>query len=147
MHDSFQKYAGRLVLEPHGSRALALFIMITHGAAVAALWAVHPAWWVGLPGIMVIVAAGTRAYTRHVSLSHPRAVTRMVWRGGGRWRLVWRGGPVWEADLAGDSYVHPRLVVLNFNLRPTGRTAVVLFPGSLTSDDLRRLRVALKVAG
>ena len=147
MRGSFQKSAGRLVLEPRASRGLALFILTVHGAAAAAVWTAVPAWWARLPCILVIMAACVRAYTRHATLSHPRAVTRVVRPERGPWRLVTRGGGVRRVDLAGDSYVHPWLVILNFDLHPKGRTAVVLFPDSLPGDDLRRLRVHLRIAG
>lgn len=125
---------------------MALFLAFTHGAAALAVWLTGLQWWAeGLLGLLVVMSGG-RAFARHAFLTHPRAVVRLIWPAYGPWLLVRRDGTKDKAALRGDSYVHPGMVVLNFDLRPTGRTSVVLLPDSLDAEALRRLRVRLRIS-
>lgn len=144
MQTSSAKYATALSLEPRPSRRFALFLTATHcGAAVMVLIS-GLAWWTDALLCAFIVASAVYLYLRHVSLSHACAVVRLTWVRHGDWRLVTADGAEHGAELQGDSYVHPWLVILNFGLEPRGRTSVVLFPDSLHEDDFRRLRVRLR---
>ena len=146
MQTSSAKYATALSLEPRSSRRFALLLAATHGGAAAVVIAAGLAWWIDVLLCALIAASAAHIYLRHVSLSHARAVVRLVWTRHGHWRLVTADGAAHNAELQGDSYVHPWLVILNFTLQPGGGTSVVLFPDSLHDDDFRRLRVRLRTA-
>ncbi len=103
------------------------------------------AWWEVVLFCALILASAGRIYLRHISITHPRAVARLVWTRHGHWRLVNAAGVGYTAELRSDSYVHPWLVILNFKTT-TARTSVILFPDSLHDEDFRRLRVRLRTS-
>ena len=144
MQTSSAKYATALNLEPRPSRWFMLFMAMTHGGAAASLITAGLAWWLDVPLCALLAASAYFIHLRHISLTHARAVVRLTWTRHGDWRLVTADGMEQGADLLGDSYVHPWLVVLNFSLPRRGRASVVLFPDSLHADDFRRLRVRLR---
>ncbi len=146
MQTSSAKYATALSLEPRPSRRFALFTAATHGVAAAVMVSAGMAWWIDILLCTLIAASAAYIYMRHVRLTHARAVLRLTWTRHGDWRLVYADGVAQTAELQGDSYVHPWLVVLNFSLQPKGRASVVLFPDSLHEEDFRRLRVRLRTA-
>lgn len=71
-----------------------------------------------------------------------------VWEGDSYWSLTDRRGECVSASLSGQTYVHPRLVILNFKLPGRRRPlAVVIPPDALPADVHRRLRVRLRLEG
>jgi hypothetical protein len=87
-----------------------------------------------------------RNYRRHVLHRGRRAPRRVVCHGDGRWLLQDHRGEMQEARLLPSSYLHPRLVILNFTLRQRPRRRnLVLCPDSLDAQTLRQLRVRLRV--
>jgi len=143
LQTSSAKYATALSLEPRPSRRFALFLAASHGGAAVAVVVAGLAWWGDVLLCVLIAASGVHIYLRHVSLAHARAVVRLILTRHGQWRLVTAGGAEHSAELQGDSYVHPWLIILNFRLNKA-RTSVVLFPDSLHAEDFRRLRVRLR---
>ena len=63
----------------------------------------------------------------------------------GRWLLQDQRGEMCQARLLPSSYLHPKLVILNFSLeRFPRRRSLVLCPDSLDAQTLRQLRVRLR---
>lgn len=145
MQTSSAKYATALSLEPRPSRWFALFLASTHCGAAGVVLAAGLAWWADALLYTSIAASAAYLHLRHAGLTHDRAVVHLTWTRHGDWRLTTADGTEHDADLQGDSYIHPWLVILNFRLAK-GRTSVVLFPDSLHEDDFRRLRVRLRTS-
>lgn len=116
-----------------------------HTGAAAALWLTDlPAWAdVCLGGL--ILASLLDVGARHVLRLHPDAVVACTLPASqGPWHLRCRRGIAYHADLREDTWVHPRLILLNFQRRDGGRVTMVLASDSLDPHVLRRLRVRLR---
>ena len=72
-----------------------------------------------------------------------RAVQRLTWHADGTWLVQDAEGRKSEAELRPNSYVHMRLLVLNFKLKSGGRRTRVLLGDELEQELLRRLRARL----
>jgi hypothetical protein len=74
---------------------------------------------------------------------------RFVWGSDDDWQLTESDGSKYEACILGSSYVHRRLLVLNFRIscKPwySRYQTLVLFPDSVDSDSFRRLCVRLQL--
>jgi len=135
-------FATPLSLELRPSRRLSGFLLAAHGGALAALpFTSLPFWAVIAMGLAVLVGL-TRLLPRFATLSHPDAVTRLVWPAEDEWQLATRGGQQDSGVLLPGAYVHPWLVILPFR---TGRRrrSVPILPDMLDADSFRRLRVRL----
>ncbi len=64
-------------------------------------------------------------------------------RADGQWCLRSADGAEWGGQLLGDTYIATYLLILNFKLASGRHRAVVLLPGAVTCESLRRLRVDL----
>ena len=129
------------------SRQLALWVFLVHGVAAASL--VPGALPLPLPllaALQVAVAASLyhTLFGRVLGRS-PRALLGAVWESDGAWTVVDAGGNRHEAWLLDSSYVHPRLLILNFRLAGGVRT-MVLLPDSLPPSVFRRLLVRLRLS-
>lgn len=129
------------------SRRLAAFHVITHGGAVAALWAsalaVPLAWLASL----ALAAHGAWQLHREWRRADPWRVRRLVSLPAGEWRLVTASGADLEARLLPGTLVHPAFTILAF--RVPGRRlplGVVLTPDNAPAQPFRRLRVRLLLA-
>lgn len=138
MPKSSPRSVAPLRLEPRPSRLLRRLLLLIHlgGAALSLLlpigWPLH---------ILVPLALlwHGRALLRRTAL-----VPTLTWDGDGLWWLHTDAGDQ-PLQLAPDSVVWPRLVVLNFRFEQGGgRLAVPLLPDSLAPDTMRRLRAALR---
>jgi toxin CptA len=136
---------GSLEFRPRPSRLLARFLLVAHAlAAVVVL--------VSVPGRLamavllgLVLVSFYRAYRRHVLQVGRRAARRVVCQEDGAWFLQDTQGVVREARLLPSTFLHPRLVILNFELcRCAGRRNLVLCPDSLDPQTLRRLRARLR---
>lgn len=74
------------------------------------------------------------------------AIVLLVWDRLDRWRLVRRDGRVLDATLSRDGFCHPLLVVLSFLTREGDSVPLLIVPGMVDGEDLRRLRVRLRCA-
>jgi hypothetical protein len=75
-----------------------------------------------------------------------KVARRVVCRADGAWFLQDNEGALREARLLPSSYLHPKLVILNFALGSrAGKRNLVLCPDSLDAQTLRRLRQHLRV--
>lgn len=127
------------------SRTLALVVLGIHAATlvvIAPLELPLPA--KALLSVAVIASLVQNLY-QYVFLRSPRSIVQMVWETDGEWMLMQRNGQVFAALLLPSSFVHHRMLVLNFRLRSRHRRpAVVLFDDAVGRSTLRRLRVRLR---
>lgn len=139
--------AGVLDFRPRASRLLARFLIAVHVTAALAVLLWVPGR-IAVAGLLALVALSFyRNYRRHILHRGARAARRIVCQDDGRWLLQDHRGRMQEARLLPSSYLHPRLVILNFRLeqRPR-RRSLVLCPDSLDAQALRQLRVRLRMA-
>lgn len=135
----------RLELKP--SRYLYLLILISYGGASLLLW-LTPLWWVlKLLLTLLLLGDGRRQLRRHVWYRPPAAIQELIWKEDGRWVRP-GAGTIQDTELTlKQSFVHPRLVVLNFAAGRWRTNSVVILPDALDRDTFRRLRVRLRVEG
>lgn len=134
-----------LHIEPRGSRQLALALLLLHGAAmVAVINLVIPAWGLAALAGSVIVSLYYTINT-HVLGRGQGSVCALVWDTDGEWTVTSCAGQQWAARLLPGSYIHPRLMVLNFALESRGHRSVVLLSDSLDRNTFRRLLVRLRL--
>jgi hypothetical protein len=138
-------YATPLRLEPGVSRRLGIYLVLSHGAALAVL----P--FCGLPPLPVaalalsVVSSWLRTRRREVQRCDSESIESLVWEEGNRWRLILRSGRETGAILRPFVFMQPWLVILHFR-RDDGRTArLVLLPDMLDRETFRRLRVRLLI--
>lgn len=104
------------------------------------------------PGQPMILLAAAFAVSWLWLRRHPvfgygqRALVRLTWPAEGGWTLREQSGLSAEAELLGNSYVHPRLMVLNFKLKDGTRRSRALFGDEATPAQLQRLRARLSAA-
>jgi hypothetical protein len=136
-----------LDFKPRASLLLACFLIAVHVLAALAVLLWVPGR-VAVAGLLALVLVSFfRDYRRHVLHRGRRAPRRVVCRGDGRWLLQDHRGEMQSARLLPTSYLHPRLVILNFRLeqRPRRRN-LVLCQDSLDAQTLRQLSARLRVA-
>jgi hypothetical protein len=136
-----------LHLEPRSSRQLALVLLLTHGAAMAAIIQLPLEPWLmgGLAGSVIMSLYFT--VKTHVQGRGRMAVWSLVWHADGEWTLLSEQGEELKARLLPATYVHPKLVLLNFAVAGRGYRAVVLMEDSLDRATFRRLLVRLRMDG
>ncbi len=136
-----------LHLRPGLSRGLALFLLLTHGAAVLAVLLL-PLPCYGRAALAAAVAAGLAyAVWAHLLRALPWSVREALWEPDGAWTLTLGSGRRLEARLSASTFVSPFLVVLNFRCGRWRRCALLLPADALDLDLLRRLRVRLRLSG
>jgi toxin CptA len=101
------------------------------------------------PGPLLAVAVGAFAVSwlwlrRHPALGFgQRALQRLLWNADGSWLVEDAEGRKSEAQLLGSTYVHPRLMVLNFKLNIGSRRTRLILGDEAEPELLRRLRARL----
>lgn len=139
------KYASPLQLDLFKSRALLIQIVLVHALAFAALF------FIDLPmivltgiGVLIIYNAISAIY-KHAMRSSRQAIVRVIWEDNGRWYIVRKSGEKVRVKLKGDTFVHPRLTVLNFKVPEKWFSQSVILAGdNVNKDSHRRLRVRLR---
>lgn len=121
------------------SRWLAAFTVISHGLAGAAVWFSALPWWVSLSLDLLVLFSLLKALRRQWSVG-----VRRLRYDGQTWTLA-EAGSEQCLELAGERLVTPWLIVLGFLTQAGKRISLVLPPDSASRDDLRRLRVALRL--
>lgn len=143
---SLSGYAPSLTLERRPSVRFAILLAVLHGSAMITLLVLPVALWARAALALFIVWSLLRAVNHQALLRGPYAVTRLVWEKSGQWMLE-RGGVQVPARLLGSSFVHPRLIILNFSLGRWRTCSVVLPRDGAGAESLRRLRVRLGLDG
>jgi toxin CptA len=131
----------RLSIERRPSGSLAAFLIAVHAAAGGALAATPLPAWVHVTLLAATVASLVHGLATQALVRGTRACRELTWESSGEWTLR-RGSEPLAARLLGTSFVHPRLVVLNFRLA-RGRASVVLPFDGVDAEVFRRLRVRL----
>jgi hypothetical protein len=136
-----------LRIRPRPSRLLAVFLLTTHGTALAVVVSI-PLDWYWRAWLAATVLSGL-AYTlgAHVLYRVPWAAREANWMSDGTWILTLVRGERIESRLLPSSFVARRLLVLNFRRGRWRSVPLVLLPDTLDADQLRRLRVRLQLHG
>ena len=131
----------------HSLIALKLIFLLHVGPVVLLPFAMEQ----GMPMLVILglFMLSWLALRRHPVFGYgPKALTRLTWHApneqGGQWTLHDSRGS-YEAELLPSSYVHPRLLVLNFRLKNGTRRTRALLGDELEAEPLRRLRARLSV--
>lgn len=143
---SLSGYAPTLCLERRPSLTLACALLVLHGTAVGVVWVLALPTWAQIALTLGLGSSLLYALNEQALLRGRRAVKRLVWEKTGDWILE-RGGAQLHARLLGSSFVHPRLVILNFNLGGRRTCSVVLPWDGVDTQTFRRLRVRLGLDG
>lgn len=96
--------------------------------------------------LLLALLSWYRAHRVHVQHRGARSIRRLVWQADGQWLLDDGRESAQPAHLLPSSYLHPRLVILNFRLLTRrGRRNLVLLPDSLDAQTLRQLRRRMRI--
>lgn len=97
-----------------------------------------------MTAVAILIGGSWIWLRRHPAFGYgPRALRRIVWHPDGRWSL-WRGnGTELSAEIAGNSYLHPRLTILNFSVPGQRACTRVLLGDEAAENLLTRLRARL----
>ena len=101
------------------------------------------------PGPVLGVAVGAFALSwlwlrRHPALGFgKRALMRLVWNADGTWLVEDAEERKSSAQLLPSTYVHPRLIALNFKLGSGARRTRLILGDEADAEPLRRLRARL----
>lgn len=138
---------GTLDFKPRASRLLGRFLIGLHllVAITVLLWV--PGRFAVAALLALTVLSFFRNYRYHVLHRGRRAPRRVVCHADGGWSLQDTAGNMLPAQLLPSSYLHPRLVILNFMVEDSPRRRnLVLCQDSLDAQTLRQLRARLRVA-
>lgn len=147
------KSAAPLQVDVRYSPWLAGLTLFVHGGALAILLPLALSLLAKAVLVGAITASLAYILNTHALLRHERAVLRLIWGSDDDWTLHTARGEAVAARLLPGSYVHPLLVVLNFEIDAADmkgrmpsrahRRSVVLAPDSSDAVTLRRLRARL----
>ncbi|WP_089727202.1 protein YgfX [Candidatus Thiosymbion oneisti] len=136
-----------LRIRPRPSRILAVFLLVTHGAALSVVVAL-PLDWYWRSGLAILVLTSLiNTIGTQVLFLVPWAGREAIWEPDGTWTLTLVSGKQVEARLLPSTFVTPGLLVLNLRCGRWRSCAMVLLPDTLDPDLLRRLRVRLRLWG
>lgn len=80
----------------------------------------------------------------HLGASKARFIDQIHWRTDGKCLLRTADGRVRTASLR-SSYTHPKVVILQFGVGRFSRRSVMILPDSADAQEIRRLRVELRI--
>ena len=84
-------------------------------------------------------------FSTHVMGRGKFAILSLVWEDEGEWKILMSDARQYIARLLPSSYVHTRLIVLNFRLENGGRRTSILLPDSLDKPTYRKLLVRMQM--
>jgi toxin CptA len=142
---SSKKSVPPLRIEPRLSRQLALLLLCLHGAALAVIGLLQASFWVHAALSAVVLVNFYSTFTTHVLGWGKLAILSLVWGGDGEWTLLSAKGSESVAKLLPSSYVHPRMIILNFRIPETGRRTQLLMQDSLDPNTYRRLLARMRL--
>lgn len=96
-----------------------------------------------LISVGVVYSLGN-ALKQHVLMHGQNSITELIWDINGKWRLLAQDGKRLNVRLLGSTYLHTRIVVLNFDVDGSKRSFILL-PDALDPDTFRKLRVRLQI--
>lgn len=127
------------------SLKLGLLVLSIHAAALTVIPPLAAPPWGKFLLSLAIIAGLAQNLRRYVFLRSPLSIIQLVWESSGEWTLMQRNGTVLDARLLPSTFVHHRLVILNFRLQSRrSHPSVALFDDATSGSTLRRLRVRLR---
>jgi len=136
-----------LRVRPGSSRLLGTFVVAVYGLALATLY-LSPLTSMQQGAMVAVVVMGCIwGIAGQVLHRLPWSLREAIWRPDGGWSLILASGNELEGRLLASTYVSPLLVVLRFRCGFLRTCSLLLLPDNLGSDDLRRLRVRLRLTG
>lgn len=146
---SFNRSDEYLRIKPRFSQFLAWFLFIIHVVTLALIPILTLPIWVSLGMGLGVITSLVITLRTHVLFHGRRAVVGLIWTNDGHWILTYADGMVRSEELMPGSFIHPRLVVLNFRVSdtdfPSHFHSVVLCADSVEPSIFRRLRVRLRM--
>lgn len=133
-----------LLIRPLFSWRLAILVLLTHAAALAALLALPAPW--GLMSITVLISLIYQGHVRVLQRA-PWSIRSLVWQADGTWIIGLVSGREIEAALSPSTFVSVPLIVINLHRGHLRRWSLPLFTDALDADQLRRLRQRLRIDG
>ncbi len=135
----------KITIRPGRSPRLAAMLLFTHGGAAALLPFLPVPILVACVLLLLLAGSLVHYWRRELLRKGRRAVTALEWSGEGTWTLTSPDGIERPAVLDGSSYLHPDLMVLNFNLPEGGRRHAILTRDCIEPSLFRRLSARLKL--
>lgn len=134
-----------LELFPQPSRALRVFIVVSHLLAVGVCTClISRNYWASVLPLPVLYSGFY--FLRLQSNECGRRVVRIVWTAGGQWHWYTQAGTHAEGRHLASSVRLPWLVILHLRSEPQGQFAAIVLPyDRLPADQHRRLRVRLNI--
>jgi toxin CptA len=120
-------------------------LLFLHGAALAVIGLLQAPIWVHAALSAVVLVNFYTSFTTHVLGWGKLAILSLVWGGDGEWTLLSAKGNKSVAKLLPSSYVHPRMIILNFRIPETGRRTQLLMQDSLDTNTYRRLLARMRL--
>jgi len=142
---SSKKYAQPLHLEPRTSVQLSMALLLLHGLGLLVAMNLNLPIWAGMLLSAAILLNFYTTFSTHVMGRGKFAILSLVWEDEGEWKILMSDARQYIARLLPSSYVHTRLIVLNFRLENGGRRTSILLPDSLDKTTYRKLLVRMQM--
>lgn len=142
---SSKKYAQPLHLEPRTSIQLSVALLLLHGLGLLVVMNLNMPIWASMLVSAAILLNFYTTFSTHVLGRGKLAILSLVWEDEGEWKLMMSDAEQFIARLLPNSYVHTRLIVLNFRLENGGRRTSILLPDSLDKTTYRKLLVRMRM--
>jgi hypothetical protein len=134
-----------LRIAPRPSRRLLFFVVLTHAIALAVLVPLPaPVVWTRLPLVALVAASLVYVIWAQVLRRAPWSVVAVDWNERG-WQATLADGSMRDARLAPSTFVGVGLVILHLRLGRLWRPTLLLSSDSVPAQQLRRLRVLLRL--
>ena len=141
---SSRRYATALIVEPRADRPLRVALVSIHLIALISLGFMGlSALWLGL-GCLAVTASGISCWCRRLHDTGSCRIRRAVWDAKGEWWLETGSGDRVRSRLRGEGLVTGTVIVLNFKADDAVSRTLLLRPGLVDTDTLRRLRARLR---
>ncbi|MGB5832818.1 MAG: protein YgfX [Thiohalocapsa sp.] len=135
-----------MTIRPVASKRMLRFVLAWHAFALVTALSLPLHWSFRLLLAGSIVASlGYLVWARILNRA-PWAIVAATWSDTG-WRIETAGGRILDAELSPSTYIAVGLVILNFRSGPFCQQSVMLLPDNTDPDQLRRLRVRLRLIG
>lgn len=95
--------------------------------------------------VLPLLWSWIRNWSMHVALTGRSAVARVEWRADDTWTLIEKQGRQTSARLVERNFVAPWMTLLSFSGQTGFRRHVILLGDNSDADQLRRLRVRLRL--
>ena len=143
---SSKKYATPLAVELSSSLALSSLLLFLHLGAIVVFLMLALSIVIKILVVMIVLISLYYNTRLHSLLRSDRSIVSLRWLDDNEWQLMQCDGVNYQAHLNMNSYLHPKLTVLNFNLVGSKKKrTVMIFSDAIDKDSFRRLRVRLRL--